>query len=368
MVKGDYYKILGVSRDATDEEIKKAYRKLALKYHPDRNQGSKEAEEKFKEICEAYEVVSDPQKRKNYDLFGHRGGAEGFGGFGDWSFSTGGFGDVFEDIFSDFFGVGGRRRTRAERGADLRYNLEISFEEAVFGVEKKIRVPRWEHCDNCGGTGARPGTGLGVCPTCNGAGQIRFQQGFFSVSRTCSHCQGEGRFIKEPCPGCHGRKKVDKERALSVWIPAGVETGTRLKLSGEGEAGSHGGPPGDLYVVLTVKEHPLFKREGNDILCEIPISFVQAALGAEVEIPTLNGKTFIRIPPGTQSGKVFKLKGKGVHNLRGYGVGDQMVKVHVKIPTKLNARQRELLGEFAKASGEEVKESGIFEKVKDIFG
>ena len=368
MVKEDYYKILGVSRDATEEEIKKAYRRLALKYHPDRNQGSKEAEEKFKEICEAYEVLSDPPKRKNYDLFGHRGGAEGFGGFGDWTFSTSGVGDIFEDIFSDFFGGGGRRRTRAERGADLRYNLEISFEEAVFGVEKRIRVPRWENCDNCGGTGARPGTGPTICPTCNGTGQIRFQQGFFSVSRTCSHCQGEGRIIKDQCPRCHSRRRVEKERTLSVRIPAGVETGTRLKLSGEGEAGNYGGPPGDLYVVLTVKPHPIFSRERNDILCEIPISFVQAALGAEIEVPTLNGKATLRIPPGTQSGKVFKLKGKGVSDLRGYGAGDQLIKVYVKIPTNLSVRQKELLEEFARAMGEEVKESGIFEKVKDIFG
>lgn len=365
-MKKDYYEVLGVSRDVGDEELKKTYRKLALKYHPDKNQGNKESEEKFKEINEAYEVLSDPQKRKNYDLFGHTQGPEGFGGFGGYEFS-GGFGDIFGDIFEDFLG-GTARRRRAERGADLRYNLEISFDDAAFGKETKIKIPKWVNCSVCNGTGAKSTSDIKTCPTCKGAGQTRFQQGFFTVSRTCHHCLGEGKIITEKCTTCNGERRVHSERTISLKIPPGVETGTRLRLSGEGELGGNGGPPGDLYVVLTVKEHPLFTREGNDILYNAQISFVQAAIGGKIDIPTLKGNTSLKIPPGTQPGRTFRLKGMGIANLRGSGIGDEIVRVNIKVPTKLNQRQKELLEEFEKISNENAdEESGIFEKVKNLF-
>jgi len=367
LAKRDYYEILGVKRDASEQELKKAYRQMALKYHPDRNPGSKPAEEKFKEINEAYEVLSDSQKRHRYDTFGHAGaGTEGMGGF---DFGRGGFGDIFGDIFEDFFGgATGRTRARPERGADLRYNLQIDFEEAVFGKEAKIRIPKWETCSECRGTGAKSSGGIRTCPTCNGAGSIRFQQGFFTISRSCGHCNGDGRIISDPCPKCHGRKQIHHDKTLAVKIPAGVETGTRLRLSGEGEPGSNGGPPGDLYVVLTVKDHPVFTREADDLLCEVSISIGQAALGARIEVPTLKGKTHLKIPAGTQSGRVFRLKGLGVANINGHGIGDERVTVHVTIPTKLTARQRELLEEFSKVSGDPVAaEEGLLEKVKNIF-
>lgn len=369
--KRDYYDILGVSRNASEEEIKKAYRKLAIRYHPDKNPGNKEAEEHFKEINQAYAVLSDAQKRRAYDMFGHAGVGEasgrGGGGF-DFDFG-GGFGDVFSDIFEDFFGTSTRTRRRAERGADLRYDLEISFEEAIFGKEIKIRVPRLETCTDCRGTGAKTGSGLKTCTTCKGAGQIRYQQGFFTISRTCGHCRGEGRIISEPCPQCHGEKKIQKERTLAVKIPAGVENGSRLRLPGEGEPGENGGPPGDLYVVLSVRNHPIFSREGNNILCEVPVSFTQAALGATIQVPTLNGKTELKIPSGTQHGKVFKIKGLGAPDPRGYELGDLLVKVKITVPTKLTARQKELLQEFAKTSGEDVQsgEDSFFGKVKNLF-
>jgi molecular chaperone DnaJ len=364
----DYYSVLGVTREADEEELKKAYRKLALKHHPDRNPGNKQSEERFKEINEAYEVLSNPDKRRQYDRFGKAGVGAGPGGFEGFDFGRGGFGDIFGDIFEDFFGAGpqGRTRMRPARGADFRYNLEISFEEAVFGTETKIRIPKWESCTDCGGSGAKSRDGIRTCPACRGEGQTRFQQGFFTVSRTCGQCGGEGRVITEPCPRCHGQKRIHRDKTLSVRIPAGVEDGSTLRLAGEGELGHHGGPPGDLYVSLTVRPHPIFERDGNHVLCEVPISFVQAALGVKLEVPALKGKVSVKIPPGTQTGKIFRLKGMGVHSSR--GTGDQLVKVRVQIPTKLTSRQKELLEEYAKASGESVGETeGIFEKVKQIF-
>ena len=372
--KRDYYDILGISRNADEEEIKKSFRKLAIKYHPDKNPGKKEAEERFKEINEAYSVLSDSQKRRAYDMFGHAGagvGGEGFGRGGgfDFDFGRGGFSDIFSDIFEDFFGSSTRTRKRSERGADLRYDLEISFDEAIFGKEIKIRIPRWETCPDCRGTGAKAGSSLKTCTACSGAGQVRYQQGFFTISRTCGHCQGEGRIISEFCTKCRGEKKLPKERTLTVKIPAGVDNGSRLRLAGEGEPGENGGHPGDLYVVITVKEHPVFSREGNHILCEIPISFTQAALGASIEVPNLKGKTELKIPPGTQHGKILRLKGLGAPNSRGYENGDLVVKVKITIPTKLTARQKELLQEFAKMGAENIQtgEDSFFDKVKNLF-
>lgn len=363
MAKRDYYEILGVHRNASDAEIKKAYRRLALQCHPDRNPGDKASEEKFKEINEVYACLSDPQKRSYYDQFGV---AEGIGvgtGFG-------GFGDIFEDIFGDFFGTfTGRTRTRPQKGVDLRYDLDIEFEESVFGAEKRIKIPRWVTCPNCEGSGSRAGKRPVVCNTCKGSGQIRYQQGFFSVSRTCGHCHGEGKVITDPCPECSGKKKVERERIISVRVPAGVETGSRLKLTGEGELGNFGGSPGDLYIIINVRPHPVFEREGDDIICKASINFPMAALGGEIEVPTLEGKTNLRIPSGTQSGKLFRLRGKGIQRLRGHGKGDEIVRVVVEIPTKLNIRQRELLEELAKISGEDLnpQNKGFMEKVKNLF-
>jgi molecular chaperone DnaJ len=370
LAKRDYYELLGVKRDASEQELKKAYRQLALKFHPDRNPGSKPSEDKFKEINEAYEVLSDPQKRHRYDAFGHAGVGAGPEGAGGFDFNRSGFGDIFGDIFEDFFSGPSARggRVRPERGADLRYNFPIEFEEAVLGKEAKIRIPKWEACAECRGTGAKSSDSIRTCPTCNGAGSVRFQQGFFTISRTCNHCNGAGRIIADPCPKCHGEKQIHRDKTLTVKIPAGVETGTRLRLNGEGEPGSHGGPPGDLYVVLTVKDHPVFTREDDDLLCDVSISIGQAALGARIEVPTLKAKTQLKIPAGTQSGRTFRLKGLGVANIKGHGIGDLVVKVHVATPTKLSARQRELLEEFSKLSGDQVTtEEGLFEKVKNIF-
>ncbi len=365
----DYYALLGVHRNASDAELKRAYRKLALELHPDKNPGNKAAEEKFKEINEAYGVLSDPQKRAYYDQYGIAPGAQGAGpGFGGFGAGMG-MGDIFGDIFEEFFG-GGRGRSRATAGDDLRYNLKITFEEAAFGTTTKIRVPRWERCADCEGTGAKSKDSVKICPTCQGAGQIRSQQGFFSISRTCSRCGGEGKVITESCPTCGGKKRVERERTLSVKIPAGVETGNTIRLSGEGELGAYGGPPGDLYVFLTVEEHPLFKREGQDIICEVPISFVQAALGSEIEVPTLSGSSKLKIPAGIQPGHVFRLKGKGFANLRGSGSGDQLCRIVVEVPAKLTSRQKELLQEFDRLSGDTATPitKGFFEKVKEVFG
>lgn len=363
----DYYGTLEIDRNATDADIKKAYRKLALKYHPDRNPGDKSAEEKFKEINEAYACLSDSKKRSNYNQFGTAEGAEagfGFGGFEDFTSS---FGDIFGNVFGDIFGdFTGRRRTRPTKGQDLRYDLEINLKSAVFGTEEKIKIPRWESCYSCHGTGSQPGKDPVVCQTCRGTGQTKLQQGFFTISRTCGSCGGEGKIITDPCKKCRGQGRVRNERTVSLKIPAGVDTGIRLKVSGEGELGSQGGPPGDLYVVIHVEPHPFFKRKDNDLICEVPISFVQAALGSEVEVPTIDGSAHIKIPAGTPSGKVFHLRGKGVPKLGGYGKGDQFISVFVDVPKKLTARQKELLREFAEISGDDVSK-GFMEKIKDMF-
>lgn len=365
--KRDYYELLGLNRSASEEQIKKAYRKLALKYHPDQNPGDKQAEETFKEVSEAYQVLTDPEKRVQYDQFGHA--AFGNGGLGKGGFDfTSGFEDVFGDIFGEFFGSSTTRGRSRARGEDLRYNLNISFEEAVFGTEKKIKIPRQGPCDSCHGSGSKPGSSPRTCPTCRGKGQVSFQQGFFVVSRTCNQCRGQGTIISNPCSSCKGAGRVRKFQTLSVRIPAGVETGSRLKLRGEGESGVSGGPSGDLYVVIQVKPHPLFIRDGLEIICEVPISFAQAALGAEIDVPTLEGKVKMKIPPGTQSGKIFRLKGKGVKDVQGYHHGDQHVRVVLETPTHLTSRQKELLKEFATLGGENPLAEGFLDKVKQIFG
>ncbi len=348
MVKQDYYDILGVPRNATEDEIKKAYRQLALKYHPDRSPGDRESEEKFKEAAEAYEVLKDPQKRSLYDQFGHEGlrgvGFQGFTGF-DEIFSS--FGDIFEDFFG--FGGRGRRRDRsyAQRGADLRYDLTISLREAAFGKEKEIEIDKHEHCKTCHGTGLKPGKSKQTCPGCGGRGQVSHTQGFFTISSTCLRCGGQGEIITHPCKDCRGNGMAAIRKQLKVKIPAGVETGIRLKLNGEGEAGERGGPAGDLYVVLHVEPDPFFERQGNDIICHIPISFSQAALGTHIEVPTLNGAEKITIPPGTQTGQTFTIKGAGIPLLQRKGRGDEYVQVVVKTPTRLNQRQVKLFEELA---------------------
>lgn len=366
--KGDYYQILGVSRSASEEEIKKAYRKLALKYHPDRNPGDKAAEEKFKEISEAYQVLSDPEKRAQYDRFGHAAFEQGAGFSGGFDFGGTTFDDLFGELFGDFFGGRGRARSRARRGEDLRYDLTLSFEEAVFGAKKTIEVPRLTPCEACHGRGTRDGAERSPCTACRGTGQLRFQQGFFTIARTCNQCGGQGTVIRDPCRVCRGQGVVEKAHALRVQIPPGVDTGTRLKLRGEGGVGQNGGPPGDLYVFIQVQPHPLFTRQGKDIVCEIPITFPQAALGAEIDVPTLDGKVKMKVPPGTQSGTVFRLKGKGVPGIQG-GKGDELVRITVEVPRKLSPKQRELLEQFARASGEEVHPSSksFLDKVKEMF-
>ncbi len=378
--KRDYYEVLGVAKSASDDEIKKAFRKLARQYHPDVNRDDpKAAEAKFKEINEAYEVLSDTERRRQYDQFGHAafdaasgGGQGGFGGFGGFGGGAGGFGDIF-DMFFGQAGFGGRP-TGPERGADLRYDMELPFEQAAFGLETEIQVPRTEDCPACHGSGAAPGTHPETCPNCRGTGQTQVVQntpfGRMVNVKTCDRCRGEGKIVHTPCPECSGRGKVRQRRRIKIKIPPGVDTGSRLRVAHEGEAGARGGPPGDLYVYIFVKAHKLFTRENDDVICEVPISIVQAALGDEIEVPTLDGQVQVRIPEGTQSGTTLRLKDKGIPHLRGHGRGDQHIRIKVVTPKKLNDRQRELLREFARLGGEDVnpEEKGFFKKVKDAFG
>ncbi|HEY8420487.1 MAG TPA: molecular chaperone DnaJ [Thermoclostridium sp.] len=373
--KRDYYEVLGVSRNADETELKKAYRKLAKQYHPDMNPNDKEAEAKFKEINEAYAVLSDPQKRKQYDMYGHAGlngtGFEGFSGFGGFDF---GFEDIFDTFFGGSpFGRSTRKRSGPRRGNDLKYSLEISFLEAAFGTTKEINISRMQLCHVCGGSGSKPGTTPETCRHCNGTGQIRHVQstpfGQMVNMRTCEVCRGEGTIITHPCDECRGNGRVQKTSKISINVPAGIDNGQTISLRGEGEPGIMGGPPGDLYVSIRVKPHPLFKREGYDVICEIPITFTQAALGAELEIPTLEGTIKYNIPEGTQTGTVFRLKNKGIKHLRSNAKGDQLVKVNVEVPTRLSAKQKELLKQFAEISGDEVfqQRKSFFEKMKDLF-
>ncbi|GGW53298.1 molecular chaperone DnaJ [Alishewanella tabrizica] len=372
MSKRDYYEVLGVAKGADDKDIKKAYKRLAMKFHPDRTQGDKAMEEKFKEVQEAYEVLSDEQKRAAYDRFGHagvdpnRGGGGGAGGAD--------FGDIFGDVFGDIFGGGGRRgQSRAQRGSDLRYNLELTLEEAVKGKSVDIKVPTMVGCDSCDGSGAKKGTSAKSCPTCNGAGQVTMRQGFFAVQQTCPTCNGRGKIIPDPCTKCHGEGRIEKTKTLAVKIPAGVDTGDRIRLTGEGEAGMHGAPAGDLYVQVSVKAHPIFQRDGNNLYCEVPMSFATAALGGEIDVPTLDGRVKLKIPPETQTDKMFRLRGKGVQSVRGGGVGDLVCKVVIETPVKLSERQKELLRQLDDSmTGESEathrpKSKGFFDGVKKFF-
>lgn len=377
--KRDYYEVLGVDKNADAQAIKKAYRKLAMQYHPDRNPDNKEAEEKFKEINEAYEVLSDDTKRQTYDQFGHEGvnGQGGFGGQGFGGQGFGGFEDIFGDMFGDIFGGGfggGRARRRGpERGADIKHTVNISFEEAAFGKKVSVKINRSEECDECHGTGAKAGTGRKTCPTCNGAGEVRTVQrtpfGNIASSRPCTACDGEGEIIDSPCTKCGGKGNTRKVKTIEVDIPAGIDDGQMIKLSGQGEVGSKGGPRGDLYIVINVKPHSLFTRDGNDVYFEMPITFAQAALGDEIEVPTLDGKVKYTVPEGTQTGTVFRLREKGIPRLRSSSRGDQYVKVIVDTPKKLNETQKELLREFAKSCGEDVheKKKTFGQKIEDMF-
>ena len=367
--KRDYYEVLGVARTASEKEIKASYRKLAVQYHPDRNPGDKEAEEKFKEAAEAYAILSDADKRARYDRFGHQGvSGAGAGGFDPTIFAD------FSDILGDLFGFGdafGRRRGGPARGADLRYDLTLTFEEAAFGTETTLRIPRLENCDTCKGTGSANGSQPAVCRTCNGQGQVRFTQGFFTVARTCPQCNGEGRVVTDPCKSCRGQGMVERERSLKVQIPAGVDTGARLRLAGEGEQGRQGGPTGDLYVVLRVEPHARFRREGSTVRGDLLISYPQAVLGAELEVDTIHGKAALEIPAGTQPGREFRLRGQGIPRLDGHGKGDHVVTVGVDVPDprELSDEELELLRRLAGLSGRPVKEEGgLLDRVKNLFG
>jgi molecular chaperone DnaJ len=370
-MKMDYYEVLGVERTADDGELKSAYRKLAMQFHPDRNPNNPEAEERFKTCSEAYQVLSDPDKRAAYDRYGHAGvnGASGFGGGSP--FQQGDLGDIFGDLFGEMFNMGGsqRRASRAQRGRDLKYEMQLEFEEAVFGKEQEIRIRRAETCDDCSGTGSEKGKQPETCQQCGGRGQIRSQQGFFSVARTCPVCSGTGSIIRTPCHTCHGEARVQREHKILVKVPAGVEDSTRIRYSGEGDAGRFGGPAGDFYVVLEVKPHKFFERDGDDLHCVIPVSFPQAALGTEIEVATLEGPEPLKIPEGTQSGREFKLRGKGVPHLNQHGKGDLIVQVRVQTPSKLNKQQKELMKQLAETMTVENTPTsrGLFDKVKDIF-
>jgi molecular chaperone DnaJ len=347
MSKRDYYEVLGVSRNASEAELKKAYRRAAQKHHPDRNPGDKQAEESFKECKEAWEVLSDSQKRAAYDQFGHAGVNPSMGAGAGGAGFGGGFNDIFGDVFGDIFGGGRSSGQRVYRGSDLRYNLELSLEDAVAGTEVKIRIPTQVSCPECGGSGARKGSSPTQCTTCGGRGQVRMQQGFFSVQQTCPHCRGSGSIITDPCHTCHGKGRISEHKTLSVKVPAGVDTGDRIRLAGEGEAGESGGPPGDLYVQIQVKEHPIFVRDENNLFCEVPISFSTAALGGELEVPTLNGRVNLKIPSETQTGRMFRMRGKGVKPVRGGAIGDLICKVKVETPVNLTRKQKDLLREFS---------------------
>jgi molecular chaperone DnaJ len=368
MSKRDYYEVLGVEKGADDKEIKKAYKRLAMKYHPDRTQGDKAMEEKFKEVQEAYEILSDDQKRAAYDNYGHAGVDPNRGGGGA------DFNDIFGDVFGDIFG-GGRRggQSRAQRGSDLRYNLELNLEDAVRGKSVEIKVPTWVSCDVCDGSGAKKGTQAKSCPTCHGAGQVTMRQGFFAVQQTCPTCSGRGKIIPDPCTKCHGDGRVEKTKTLSVKIPAGVDTGDRIRLAGEGEAGQFGAPAGDLYVQVHVKDHPIFVRDGNNLYCDVPISFSTAALGGEIDVPTLDGRVKLKIPAETQTEKMFRLRGKGVQSVRGGGVGDLVCKVVVETPVNLSDKQKDLLRQLDESWGGDSeakhrpKSKGFFDGVKKFF-
>ncbi len=370
MEKRDYYEVLGVARNASDADLKRAYRRLAMKYHPDRNPDSSEAEEQFKEAKEAHEVLSDPRKRAAYDQFGHAGveqsGVPG-GGAGN-----AGFRDIFDEVFGDIFGGRGGGGERVFRGADLRYRLELDLEQAVFGVTSRIQVPTHVRCGECAGNGTRSGTTPGACTTCGGAGQVRVQQGFFSIQQTCPRCRGSGQVITDPCPKCHGDGRVQQAKTLSVKVPAGVDNGDRIRLASEGEPGERGGPAGDLYVEISVREHPIFTRDGSHLFCEVPISFATAALGGELDVPTLDGRVNLKIPPETQTGKSFRLRGKGVRSVRGGSTGDLICRVVAETPVNLGKRQRELLREFDESMREsrrthDPRASSWFDAVRNFF-
>lgn len=368
MNKQDYYEVLGVSRNASDSDIKSAYRKMAVKYHPDKNSGNKEAEEKFKQAAEAYSVLSDPNKRARFDQFGHQSVSGGFSGFDPDIF--GDFSDILGDFgFGDLFGGSRQRRSRSHRGNDLRYDLEVSFEEAAAGLKTKLKIPRQQVCSTCTGSGAAKGSSPSTCSTCNGYGQVRYQQGFFSVSRTCGYCQGTGRIISDPCRDCRGSGRVTREKMLEIKIPAGIDTGSRLRIQGEGELEAQGGSSGDLYVVITVKDHSFFKREDNNIYCEVPIGVTQAVLGADLQIPTLEGDELLTISPSTQTGTVFRLRGRGIASLSGHGKGDQFVTVTIRVAKKLSKEEKTLYEQLARISQHEydLEDKTIFNMVKDIF-
>jgi len=371
MSKRDYYEVLGVNRTASDQEIKSAYRRLAVLHHPDKNPNDAAAEEKFKEAAEAYGVLADAQQRQRYDRFGHSGvssgagqswGAPGFGGIEDILGDLFGFGDVFGG------GRGGARRSAAQRGADLRYDLEMTLEDAYTGMTAQLRIPRLETCESCKGNGAAPGTQPETCSNCAGAGQVRYQQGFFSVARTCQPCRGAGRVVKNPCSECHGAGRIEREKQMEVKIPSGVETGSRLRVQGEGEDGTQGGPSGDLYVVIHLAEHERFERQGNNLYASLPITFAQAALGSEVYVSTIDGEEKIKVPTGTQTGTVFRLKAKGMPVLGSRGRGDLFVSVSVVTPTSLTREQRKLLEQLAVVENKDLEDKGLVDKVRDIFG